>query len=609
MQASTFSRTRAVLGLTLATLASGCGDDPQPKGALMLSITTDMAVPNDIDRLKWSITLDGETTPFATEMVELASGTDLPVTLAIKAGRNTQLPITVRVEGHKGGDSSSPPTITAPPKVAREARLRMPQDRVATLDLHLSWLCSPANLAEACEASTTCQAGHCVDAAVQTASLPEFQARPALECQDVTACLHDRVTFTAVGSHQLKSGKKVACGIVGATSLGPDADVTVLLVVNNDRAGNYGFCGLNNDCYIPLRRGETPESWRVIENGETPAIELPSAVCENSTKSVTQVAIVRSSAICPSAHGYRPLCSPEEKQGCLPVDEVCPSTSPKNDWVGYACTGAARPTDDHPDVAKCWSAPGLDSDVHTPNDGRLCCLKSKQSSDPLHDDPLLIDDMSAGPQVKLEPAPGHIAGWWFSDYPYGSGHLIPAPDPSLYTYREFKKPVGPPGDPKFSVAACLSSRGFRGWEAIQGFHFASKPGTAGQTVLDVGKYDGISFWGWAHEPLNAPRAVEVHFDNVQVSTEPSSECVSPAAICESYFKEVTLTSEWKRYFVRWADLGQSEDEWGQMRFDGFKPQIYNAYFSVRGAGPDFVSQPFEFCIADIRFEQAHESRK
>jgi hypothetical protein len=568
----------------------------------MLSITTDMAVPNDIDRLEWSIRLDGETTPYAARAVTLAEGTDLPVTLAIEAGSKTRLPITVRVEGRKGDERSSLL------KVSREVKLSVPHDRVAKLDLPLSWLCSVANLTEPCEAGTTCQAGHCVDATVATAGLPEFQATAARTCYDVAACLpRDRTTLTPVGPIKLKSGKQVACGIAGATLLGADANVNVAFEVSNERVGNYGFCGPFGECFIPLHRGEAPESWHALENGETPAIELPRAICENSKTSVGRVALVQATASCPSDRGDRPLCSPQEAQGCLPSPTVCPAELPKDDWVGYACTEAS-PTTDHPELLKCWSPAAPDAEGHAPSDGRWCCLKGQEASD----DPLLIDDMRDGPQVKRAPGADEFAGWWFTSIPEGSGNLVPPPEPSLYTYRHFDKPVGPPGGPEFSAAACLSSSGFRGWQAIQGFYFASKRDAYGEVAVDVSKYEGISFWGWAHEPFpDDPLPVEVNFPNVQSSFEPSAECITAAdgpSRCESYFHEVSLTSEWKHYFVRWEDLAQSEMDWGQFRFGAFKPQIYEVYFGVRGAGQKIMSQPFEFCVADIRFELPEESR-
>jgi hypothetical protein len=596
-----FTRLPPLLGLVFALLAPGCGEDAPEQGELMLSIATDMAVPNDIDRVVWSITLDGEEAPFATETVELASGTDLPVTLAIQAGPKTTAPITVRVEGRKGGD----PSLL---RVAREAKVVVPQDRVAQLDLPLSWLCSGANLSEPCAAGTTCQAGHCVDSAVATASLPDFRPSAVSDCYDVTACLPSGEP-SPVGPITLKSGREVACGLLGASLLGPDANVNVALQVRNEQVGNYGFCGPFGECFIPLHRAATPEGWHVLENGDTPAIELPAAVCEKSTTSVSRVFVVRASPRCPSDVGDRPLCAPQEN-GCL-VAPVCPAPLPPSAWVGYACTDT-DPQRAHPDLISCWSPSATGSAGDTPNDGRWCCLRGLDAAaaqrarpEGASDDPLLIDDMRGGPQIKLEPAEGDFAGWWFADIPDGHGDLTPAPG-SLYTYRQFEPPVGPPSGPEFHAAACLSSKGFYGWGALQGFFFGTKNGID-SSVLEVSQYAGISFWGWAPRLFpDDPLSVAVTFPNVQASIEPGSECMSGpgdgVSRCDSYHKEVAFTNEWKRYLVRWDELAQSED-WGQVLFNDFKPQIYSVFFAVAGAGGKVMSQPFEFCVADIRFEK------
>jgi len=586
------THARALVSSGLAVIALGCGDEAQRQGELMLSVTTDMAVPIDMDRVVWSVTLNGESAPYATRTVEVASGTDFPLTLAVEAGPHTRAPVTIRVEGRKG---SEPSLLRA----SREATLTVPNDRVAELELPLSWLCSEPNLPEGCSEGTTCQAGHCVNAAVSTASLPEFQPVAARDCYDVSACLSS-ARLGPAGPVTLASGRQVACGISGTTWLGTDANVNVAVEVKNDAIGNYGFCGPFGRCFIPLHRDSEPEGWRVLDNGPVPAIELPSIVCEKSGTSITRIAVMRTSPSCPADRGDRALCSPALTAGCLPA-AVCPPTSPEGAWAGYACTDAS-PFDDQPDLIECWAPPVDTSVIATTNDGRWCCLKGQEPAN----DPLLIDDMTAGPQIKLHAPPGEVAGFWFADTPDGSGQLEPAPEPSLYSYRQFDEPVTPANGPTLHAAACLRSDGFRGWLAMEGFVFRVKPGAYELDTIDVSDYEGISFWAWAAEPFpDAPLSVKVNFVNTQTSTEPGSECITPedgVSRCEDFYERVSLTSEWKQYFVRWADIHQSrDDDWGQFYFDAFAPEVYATTFTVAGAGPDVVSQPFDFCVADIRF--------
>jgi hypothetical protein len=595
MNPSTFGSS--VVGSSLVLLTLGCSSDVSPRGALMLSITTDMSVPNDIDHVFWSVTLEGETIPFQSKVETLASGTDLPLTLAIEAGPKTTGPITVRVEGRRGA-------ATWLVRAAREATVVVPTERVAKLELPLSWLCSGANLPEPCAAGTTCQAGYCVDAAVATESLPDFEPSPARDCYDVTKCLAREAPVPA-GPIMLKSGRNVLCGLSGV-QLGPEADVNLALQVKNERVGNYGFCGPLDDCLIPLQRGEAAENWRVLDNGDIPTIELPLIVCENSNTSIAGVAVVQTSLRCPADLGDRPLCPPPEK-GCLEAQpaQVCPATFPMQDWVGYTCTDVS-PLDQYPDLLSCWPLASPAAQGRPPEDGRWCCLKRGLHAS---DDPLLIDDMQGGPQIKLAPPEGHLAGWWEALLPEGNGDLSPAPKPSLYTYRQFDEPVGQEDGPKFSAAACLSSKGFHGWVAMQGFFFGAKLGSLGADTRDVSEYAGISFWGWAHEPFpGSPLGVSVGFPDVQTS-EPNAECsgMGWGHKCDNFFEQVSLTGEWKHYVVRWENLAQSKEDWGQMRFEEFKRQIRGIYFTVGGAGPVFTSQPFDFCIADLRFEPKTES--
>jgi hypothetical protein len=586
------ARPGPFLGSFVALLMLACSADEPPRGELMLSVLTDMAVPNDIDRVFWSITLDGAEASYRSGVVSLDSGSDLPLTLAIEAGPETTAPITVRVEGRKG---DSPWLL----RVAREAKLAVPQDRVAKLELPLSWLCSGANLSEPCGAGFTCQAGHCVDATVATAALPDFEPSPPRDCFDVTACI-ESATFKSPAPLTLESGRKVPCAVIGMQPLGPLADVKVALQVRNEEVGNYGFCGPFAECFIPLRREETAEGWRVLDNGDIPTIELPAAVCENSQTSVAQVAIVEASLLCPSDLDERALCPPELAEGCLELEEnaaLCPMTPAESDWVAYACTDVS-PKDLYADLLDCWAADP------SSQDGRWCCLKGQAAGD----DPLLIDDMQGGPQIKLAPPEGHFAGWWHTEIPEGSGDLWPSPSKSsLYTYRQFAEPVGPPGGPQFNAAACLSSQGFHGWLALQSFFLASKLGSYGAVAIDVRDYAGISFWGWAYEQFpNQPLSVAVSFPNVDTSQQGTCAALDPpedaGSRCDNFAKEVALTGEWTRYVVRWEELAQDEYDWGQIRFDHFEPQIENIEFSVAGADPPFMSPPFEFCVTDIRFE-------
>jgi hypothetical protein len=227
----------------------------------------------------------------------------------------------------------------------------------------------------------------------------------------------------------------------------------------------------------------------------------------------------------------------------------------------------------------------------------------------------LIDDMSGGPTVKFAPPEGRIAGWWWTTLSDGTGSLEPGLPPALYTYRTFDPPITPPAGPEIRAAACLRSTGFSSYVAIQGFNFTnsggnSAEGTFGPEPIDVSRYSGISFWGRADEPFEgAHLSIQVAFPNVDTQWgDRNASCWTPenqSDGCDSFQKDIALTSEWRQYFVRWDELHQSFQEWSppQKRFSSFNTLVNSTTFIVRGASPGIMSSPFDFCIAHIRFTE------
>ena len=222
----------------------------------------------------------------------------------------------------------------------------------------------------------------------------------------------------------------------------------------------------------------------------------------------------------------------------------------------------------------------------------------------------LIDDMSGGPQVKLEPSPGHAAGVWWTSLGEGSGPLWPAPPPSLYTYRTFDPPITPPNGPEIKAAACMSSSGFFGYVAMQGLYFSEKIGAYGFVPRDLSEFTGISFWGWAPAPFpDAPLSIEVEFPNHDTKWgDKTSPCWTPedgSKRCDNFQKDVVLTDQWEPVTVRWDELHQSFDEWQPPQYrppGGFdRTSVDSIIFTVLGAQPAVRSQPFEFCVAHIYF--------
>jgi hypothetical protein len=284
------------------------------------------------------------------------------------------------------------------------------------------------------------------------------------------------------------------------------------------------------------------------------------------------------------------------------ADRICP-----DGWSGSSCSATATPAD---------GPEGWCGQVQTdPTTGPVvpglwCCAESN----PVRSSTLLIDDMSSGPLVKLQPekkgdvqdAPG---GWYtFSDD--GSAVISPPPFPALFSYRQIDPVVTPAtGAAPISHAACLRSEGFSGNVAGEGFIFQRTPPDYTNDSLDVSRYKGIRFWAYSAPPatgkLDLPTQISVDLINRDTNTESSeSTCIKRGgrATCDNFRKLLTLPidGKWAPYTVKWVELKQSG--YGE-EYNSFNTDVYNVNFSVLGPGSDSRSLPFDFCVAQIEFIQ------
>jgi hypothetical protein len=576
--------------LVALTLVVACGSDPAAKqGEVMVVISTDLAVPSDLDAIDWSVTLAGASTPFQSGTLELTSNLDLPETLSIAAGSHTTEPVTVQLIGRKGEGAS------AQERVSRSARVMAREGVVSRLDMPLEWLCSDANLGSPCPEGQTCAAGRCVDTPVSDgAELPAYATAPTPSCLDVPACF---------GAFRPKPPGRDpttgACTVTGTSTLGADAKVNVALAVDTKSVGAYGFCGVEGECLIPLHRGAEVGAWQSATETQSPAVILPDAVCDDLSQSVKYVVAADLTTTCPETALERPFCG-SPPSGCQPAP-ICPDSWPADAWQGFACTGGETPADSHPEFIDCWLPDLTPDSVPATANGRWCCTRGE----PPAKDPLVIDDMSGGPVLKVKPLDGEVAGWWYTSLGEGSGDIHPPVQPALYTYREFSPPEQPAGGPAISRAACVKSSGFLSYVAMEGFFF-SKPTTMYQaSAYDLSPYSGISFWARSWDPLDAPLSVNVEIANVQTDTEVASECWVDGTNdrCGNFYATVELTSEWQQVSVRWDELRQPREDWDPplVRFDHFDPHAYDIDFLVQGASDTEMSQRFDFCVADVSF--------
>jgi hypothetical protein len=565
----------------------------QESGEVIVVVSTDMALPSDMDWLDWSVTRPAHP-ELAPEQgsFPLSAFDALPATLAIVADVGEES-VLVSLDGRFGGEGGAL-------RVHREAQLTVPATGQKMLKMSLNWLCSDANQAMPCELGMTCQAGQCVSSQI-SGPLADYVAPEKSPCFDVLTC-------TLVGSAWRASPPDVDVDgrcIMDANTI-PTGPLSVALIVDTAAVGNAGVCAANMGgptapespasglCFVPINQDNSPDGWQLAKDAQgRTVIRLPAAVCDAS--SVQRVAMTR--AGCPPKTSEHPLCSAPSL--CVDSPSSCPKTFPDS-WSGYSCSGIARPSAANPELTYC---PVADSDpeVGPVVRGHVCCTAGQAPGT----DALLIDDMSGGPLIKLPHPSDESAGNWFTASDDLESPLSPPQQPeTLFTYRAVSPPATPDGGPTISSAACFEmSQGFSGDYALEGFSFFSKGSEA--VPIDVSQFSGMTFWATLKSlGSQAPAPMRVIFPNSDTDTEHQSSTCLAAGVgktnCNSFGFPLPLTSDWQQFTISWDQLTQSPN-FGQI-FKTFDPNVYSVDFeAISDAGG--TAGPFDFCVSQIYFTQ------
>jgi hypothetical protein len=559
----------------------------QAPGEVVVVVTTDMVMPEDIDTLKWSVTVVGDETPLKNGSDSLDLGKQpLPATLAI-AGPDTRGAVRIELDALRAGT----------PRVHREAQLTVPADgQVRQLAMPLDWLCThDANPSLSCGAGQTCRGGECVPSAIEASGLPSYSAVDGGACFDMGNCFASPVgVFFAQ--------KATVTGECKVLDHEFSPDVNVALVVATSQIGNYGACGVGasgGSCLIPLAHG-APEGWHTVAaDGGAGTIGLPQGVCDDITSTLKGVVIARTTTSCPPKLRESPTCVPPDT--CINnVSGVCPDLGPA--WVGYTCSGSESP----PGVRGCAAPPaapdaGMGTGVGAAG-ARLCCALVDAGGQP-SSDPLLIDDMSGGSYIKIAPPGGETAGFWWTASDDLNSPLVPRPL-TFFIYAPVSPSLTPDGGPM--NAACLTSpSGFSGHYAIEGFDFAhsSMLSTTG-VPFDVSPYTGIRFWAWSQY---AGQSIKVAFPDRNTETvDPTSTCnLNPdAGQCGNDWaiQNLFLTDVWTPYAIRWDQLTKAQG-YGTPTLPFDAKGVLVTQFMVLGSGANHPYPPFEFCVSQIYFTQ------
>ena len=308
------------LGVLACLLLMACRQ-PKKVGQLVVSIQTDMSLPQQIDTIRVQVLGRGQTLLLQEYGVGTTEENKIPATLTVLAGKDPSLPVTIRVSGgkHNGVWRTFRETITT-----------VPADRTASLRMPVQWLCDGTAkagtemdaeghqvISSTCGDGNTCIAGKCVASMVPEVMLPDYQpqqvfggaAEPAQgTCFDTVPCMSGGTLVEPVDAD---------CTI--ARPAGVDA-LNVALRVASD-----GICdSTGNTCFVPLD-GNSPEGWRV--NGDR--LALPRAACDKLKRGT--ISGVYLSTSCSTKTESIPPCGPwssvQGKMAAPTVDAGAPPTA------------------------------------------------------------------------------------------------------------------------------------------------------------------------------------------------------------------------------------------------------------------------------------------
>lgn len=281
-------------GVCLALSAGALGCSPEPNGQLMLAVQTDMSLPKDIDAIRIEVFNEG-VPKFRKDYERLGTFDGeirLPGTLALIAPDEPDSSITISVSARMGGANGKV-------RVLRQVVTTVPQDRIASLQIPLRFVCDGSGEDEngeavnTCPEGQTCIAGSCADRAIDSSTLPDYEEDDIFAggtCFDPVACW----SFPVIAEVDESD-----CSIAA-----PDEDedaFNVALAVEGD-----GICG-SAGCFVTLD-AKSFEGWELRDDGR---IGLPPAVCTMMEEGrIVSIVTTPVTSACPQKTLGLPTCGP-----------------------------------------------------------------------------------------------------------------------------------------------------------------------------------------------------------------------------------------------------------------------------------------------------------
>ncbi len=307
-------RVAIVGGAGLVALLSCDRDKDATPGEVMVEVTSDLQVPQDLSSIQIVVSANGVTQLDQTS----ALGPDdlqLPATFGVIAGANVapSTPAKIDVIGYRTSASGAPL-----PQIVNEAVVTIPESGIVLLRMPLDYLClnqlkanpaasdagsrgdgggsSAAPYVPSCPAGETCLAGACVPETVTSGSLPAFAPDEVTSGQysaaaDTGACFNVATCFARAVA-VMPGGAPCSFAVPSGLAAG---DLNVAIETSTTSAGE-GTCLSDGACLVPLDEG--PGGWTL--SGET--VDLPVAVCATRAKVVV-------SGACGSKASATPLCT------------------------------------------------------------------------------------------------------------------------------------------------------------------------------------------------------------------------------------------------------------------------------------------------------------
>ena len=295
-----------LVSLMALTGATGCTSDA---GEIVVVLQTDLSLPKDINTIRLEVFNEG-VPKFKNDYERLgeAEGAPflLPGTITLLGSEEPADTVRVVASARSGGKDGKL-------RIVREVFTTIPQQRTATLQMPLQFLCddsgafdSSGEVISNCPEGQTCLAGRCEDSTVDSSLLPEYSANDIYvpgTCLEVKICFN---TNEPIADDEID---KTDCSIagVGGVNIGLETE-------------GEGICG-GVGCFVALD-GESSLGWQTREDGR---VQLPGAVCDQlETGEVQKVVTAAVNDICPFKTFSVPTCGPWSAAG--PGETVATAT-------------------------------------------------------------------------------------------------------------------------------------------------------------------------------------------------------------------------------------------------------------------------------------------